>query len=153
MDLPDEPLTIVFDGSSVPKNPGGVALSSFAILDGKGTVLHEEVNEVCRGPEATNNIAEWHGVLSGIRVLHASQWRNKLTIRGDSELVIKQLNLEYRCKAENLKPYLAEAHRLLGSFMWEAVHNKREHNTHADQMIRDYYEAHVKHTLKDGKVV
>ena len=47
----------------------------------------------------------------------------------------------------SLKPYLAESHKLLSEFTWEAIHNKREFNSFADGLIREYYEAHVRHTL------
>src|SRR4051812_13554654 len=96
-ELPNEPLTLVFDGSSTPKNPGGVALSAYAILVAGDRLAHSHVVEVCRGESATNNLAEWHAVVAGIRFLHATPWRNKLTIQGDSQLVINQLNLEYAC--------------------------------------------------------
>jgi len=146
-ELPNEPLTLVFDGCSTPKNPGGVALSAYAILGAGDRTVHSDVVEVCRGERATNNLAEWHAVVAGIRFLHASPWRNKLTIQGDSQLVIRQLNLEYRCKQPHLIPYRDEAHKLLGEFVWTAQWVNRGLNELPDQMLRDYFDAHVKHTL------
>jgi ribonuclease HI len=136
--LPAGSLTLMFDGSSVPRNPGGVALASYVILAGD-QVVHSAVHEECRGGSATNNVAEWAALVAGIRTLHASSWRDKLLIRGDSQLVIRQLNLEYRCKQPHLRVYLDEAHKLLGDFVWEAEWVNRELNSLPDQMIRDHW--------------
>ena len=58
VNLPDK-LKLYFDGSCTPKNPGGIAGYGWRLVDMDGTEVKNAQAEVCRGPGATNNIAEW----------------------------------------------------------------------------------------------
>jgi ribonuclease HI len=53
----------------------------------------------------------------------------------DSELVVRQLNGEYRVKNEGLQPLYERAQVLLRGFDdWRCVHVRREHNSEADRL-------------------
>src|SRR4051812_24709406 len=59
----------------------------------------------------TNNIAEYSGLVKALE--HALELgARKLLVHSDSELMIKQLNGEYKVKNEGLRPLYAEADRL-----------------------------------------
>jgi ribonuclease HI len=60
---------------------------------------------------ATNNIAEYEGLITGLRLAKdlGIRW---LLIRGDSQLVAKQVQKEYDCNNEKMVEYLAEVRRM-----------------------------------------
>lgn len=84
--------------------------------------------------ESTNNVAEYMGLILGLRRAKAMGIK-EIDILADSELVVKQLNGEYQVKAEHLRPLYDEARALLGGFAHAAVsHIPREQNEAADEM-------------------
>jgi ribonuclease HI len=60
---------------------------------------------------ATNNVAEYEGLVIELRLAKDLGIR-QLLIRGNSQLVIKQVNNEYNCNNENMVEYLVEMHRM-----------------------------------------
>ena len=132
----DQNLIIHFDGSCAPKNPGGIASYGFQISDSQNNIVYSETSEVCRGPAATCNLAEWAGLTSAIRYLHKLGWKGTLTILGDSQLVINQLNGNWKCKKESLQQYLTEAQVLLKDMCWTAEWIPRFKNQKADSLSR-----------------
>jgi ribonuclease HI len=84
--------------------------------------------------EATNNVAEYMGLILGLKRAKAMGIR-ELEVFADSELLVKQLSGEYAVKAEHLAPLHAEAKGLLQGFDWIQVrHIPREENAQADAM-------------------
>jgi len=60
----------------------------------------------------------------------------RLTVRLDSELVVKQLLGEYRVKHESLQPLYRRARGLLRSFEHvDIAHVRREQNVLADRLV------------------
>ena len=83
---------------------------------------------------ATNNAAEYMALILGLREA-AKLGAIKIRVRGDSELVIKQMRGEYRVKNPALKQLFDQAQILVDRF--ESVgfeHNFREHNSLADKL-------------------
>ncbi|MCM3878768.1 MAG: ribonuclease HI family protein [Vicinamibacterales bacterium] len=83
---------------------------------------------------ATNNIAEYNGLLAALRYATGHGHR-KLHIKSDSELLVKQMRGEYRVKNAGLQPLYQEAKALADGFdrvVYE--HVRREQNTHADRL-------------------
>jgi ribonuclease HI len=83
---------------------------------------------------ATNNIAEYNGLLAALRYATGHGHR-KIHIKSDSELLVKQMRGEYRVKNAGLQPLYQEAKALAGGFdrvVYE--HVRREQNTHADRL-------------------
>jgi ribonuclease HI len=60
---------------------------------------------------ATNNIAEYERLVTGLRLAKELDIR-WLFIRGDSQLVAKQVEKEYDCNNEMMAEYLAEVRRM-----------------------------------------
>ena len=83
---------------------------------------------------ATNNVAEWKGLIFGLeqaKTLGAT----RITVRGDSQLVIRQMTGQYRVKQPHLKPLHEEATKLArGIGKAEFIHNLRHHNELADKL-------------------
>ena len=83
---------------------------------------------------ATNNIAEYNGLLAALRWAVDEDVRS-LHVKADSELMVKQMLGEYRVKNPGLQPLYAEARRLvarIGDVTFE--HVRRERNQDADRL-------------------
>jgi ribonuclease HI len=132
----DNHLIIFFDGSCLPKNPGGTAKYGFEIRNSKNEVVHTESAVICSGIGASNNLAEWHALTAALRYLKSVNWSGELTIHGDSKLVICQLNDEWKCKAEHLRPYLKECQDIIKGWIWTAEWVPRSQNQNADLLSR-----------------
>ncbi|HSN13537.1 MAG TPA: reverse transcriptase-like protein [Anaeromyxobacteraceae bacterium] len=84
--------------------------------------------------DSTNNVAEYMGLILGLRRAKAMGIK-ELDVLADSELMVKQLSGEYAVKAEHLKPLHLEAEALLKGFADVTVrHIPREENAQADAM-------------------
>ncbi len=82
----------------------------------------------------TNNEAEYQGLLNSLRLLEAAG-ASQVRIFSDSELLVRQIQGEYRVKAPGLKPLFAQAHAGLERFAeWRIGHVYREQNTMADAL-------------------
>lgn len=127
-------LTLYFDGACEPVNPGGTATYGWVLADEKGTVT-EGRGMAKAGAGATNNVAEYYGLGHGLRsILEARLNPESLEIRGDSQLVIRQLTGQWACH----KPHLAalrdrclELLKALGC-EWTATWIPRNENSPAD---------------------
>jgi ribonuclease HI len=84
--------------------------------------------------DATNNVAEYMGLILGLKRAKAMGIK-ELDVLADSELLVKQLSGEYAVKADHLKPLHLEAETLLKGFAEVSVrHIPREENEAADAM-------------------
>ena len=111
-------------------NPGPAGYG-VRIQSGDGAVLDELHGAV---GIATNNVAEYNGLLAAL------QWAvtnnvNRLHIRADSELLVKQMRGEYRVKNPGLQALYVRA-RLLVAQLDDVKfeHVRREFNTEADRL-------------------
>ena len=86
-----------FDGACGPVNPGGTATFGVVVRDGSGTVLLKEHGLVGKGSTMSNNLAEYAGVLHILKYLSCRP-PGRVTIHGDSNLVINQLNGKWRVR-------------------------------------------------------
>ena len=86
---------------------------------GIGAVLLEngkKVKEVSKSiGKGTNNIAEWSALIEGLKLAKAHGCR-ELEVRGDSQLIIRQITGRYKVKSENLIPLYEEAIKLCRNF-------------------------------------
>tara|TARA_A100001011_G_C14239553_1_gene812610 strand:- start:52 stop:531 length:480 start_codon:yes stop_codon:yes gene_type:complete len=118
-----------FDGGADP-NPGKA---------GAGAVIYKNGEEfktasVYVGEKETNNTAEYVGLIEGLKLAFSNDITN-LVVKGDSQLVIKQMKGEYKVKAENLKILQIKAKLLAEKFEnIEFIHIKRELNKRADEL-------------------
>jgi ribonuclease HI len=104
-------ITIYCDGACEPKNPGGIATIGWLICQtsNEKNVLVQECRVVADGEQgdenATNNYAEYCALGFALRWLKDSGWDGEeLIVRADSQLLIKQVLGEWKCKSERLLP-------------------------------------------------
>ena len=95
--IEDNEYTAWFDGACEPVNPGGEATFGVVVRDRNGTVLVKEHGLVGEGSTMSNNVAEYAGVLHVLKYL-VPRPPGRVTIRGDSNLVINQLSGKWRIK-------------------------------------------------------
>ena len=121
---------VVWADGGARGNPGPAGYGVVITTPG-GEVLAELAEGIGR---ATNNVAEYRGVIAGLRQAGALGAR-RVRIRADSLLVVNQQKGLWRVRNEGLRALAAEARRLAGQFervVWE--HVPRERNRHADAL-------------------
>ena len=112
-------------------NPGPAA-AGFILTDTSGTQLQAKAFFL---GQTTNNTAEYTAILKALEA--AKQLgANRLTVFSDSELLVKQINGEYKVKSEQIRPFFIQAIDLLGEFEgWKIRHIAREKNKEADKLV------------------
>src|SRR5688500_10888978 len=125
----DETITLEFDGGS-RGNPGPAGIG--LVLRAKdGTELVTLGRFIGR---ATNNVAEYRALITALQKAKELGAR-RVAVRGDSELVVKQMKGEYRVKNEALRDLYAEAQQLFRGFEHATIdHNYRIKNALADKL-------------------
>ena len=104
------PRVVYFDGCCEP-NPGGWMGYAWVALAADGSEIAHQGSAKPAAPENTNNRAEYLALLSALLWLREQGHRGVL-VRGDSQLVIRQMEGAWRCGAENLLPLYEHAQRL-----------------------------------------
>jgi ribonuclease HI len=94
---------------------------------------------------ATNNVAEYEGLLAALSYALEHNHR-RLKIITDSELMVRQLNGQYKVKNPNLKVLHDRARLLIDQFdAFRVEHVRREHNREADRLANEAMDAAAKH--------
>ncbi len=107
-------------------------------LVGAGMVLYDEDGtEIWCGwhfhpKAATNNVAEYMGLICGLRCAR-SLGVKKLLVEGDSLLVVQQITSNYQTREQNIDMFREEAHELTKSFSeFQIRYIPRAENKRAD---------------------
>ena len=125
----DEQLILQFDGGS-RGNPGPAGIG-VVVSAADGTPLVTLGRFIGR---ATNNVAEYRALITAMQEAK-KLGAKRILIRGDSELVIKQMKGEYRVKNPDMKVLYEEAQELIGEFEQAKIeHNLRNKNELADTL-------------------
>ncbi|HEV2317015.1 MAG TPA: ribonuclease HI [Thermoplasmata archaeon] len=130
-----------FDGACEPARGGGIATYGFTV-EGSG-LKYEEFGLAVPpwSPRATNNVAEYSAATRALEWLAQQGFRGQVVLLGDSELVVRQMQGEYRVRAEHLRAYKEHLDRLVQRF--EGVRFgwiPREENTRADELSKRAFE-------------
>ncbi len=124
-------LLIRVDGSCIP-NPGNMAIGVVIYRDGQ---LWKKINELIGS--GTNNIAEYRAVIRGLEEIKDTP-ADSVQFYCDSQLVVKQLNGQFKVKNKKMIPLYERIQELIKEikapvfFIW----NRREENQLADQLAR-----------------
>jgi len=125
-------LVIYTDGAS-RGNPGPAAIG-VVIVDQNGAEM-AVVSEFLG--DTTNNVAEYTALIRGLEEAFALR-ADRLTVRMDSELVVKQLKGQYQVKHPGLQQLHRKAREMVGKFKAVAVeHVPREKNKRADALANE----------------
>ena len=121
-------------------NPGPAAYGSI-IYTPDGNVLAEEGRYI---GIATNNQAEYQGIVAALESAQAKAVDLPIVCYLDSELVVRQLNGQYRMKNEALKPLFLRAHELIRAFPHKVIvkHVARSENAEADRLVNTALDGH-----------
>lgn len=112
-------------------NPGPAA-AAFILESPKGEYLKACAFFI---GEATNNVAEYTAILKAIEAAGALG-AGQITIYSDSELLVRQLNGQYKVKSEQIRPLFTRAFEMLSGFeSWQVKHIVREQNKQADDLV------------------
>ena len=127
--------TRLFTDGAARGNPGPAGAGA-VIISPEGHVVAKMGKYL---GETTNNVAEYTGLILGLKRAKAMGLR-ELDVLADSELIVKQLTGEYQVKADHLRPLHDEAEALIKGFdQIEVRHIPREEN---DRRGRDVEPGH-----------
>lgn len=133
-------MIIVYTDGGSRGNPGPAAYG--VRIESPDGVLIDELQESIG--IATNNVAEYRGLLAGLDYAIANGQRDVL-VRSDSELLVKQMKGEYKVKHPDMQRLHAEARMRiakLGKVKFE--HVRRAMNAHADGLANKAMDAAMK---------
>lgn len=112
-------------------NPGPSGIGVVLIIDGETVVTRSE--DIGYG---TNNRAEYTALLEGMRTAR-DRGITDLLVRSDSQLIVRQMQGEYKVKNKGLVPLRIEAERLARDFdRVRFEHIPRELNEEADALSK-----------------
>ncbi len=127
----------LFTDGGARGNPGPAAYGYVLEAD-DGTVLAAHGERI---GIATNNVAEYSALIAGLeKALELAV--PEVEVISDSELLVKQMNGEYRVRNEALRELSSRAARLarqIGNVSYRAV--RREHNELADRLVNEALDA------------
>jgi ribonuclease HI len=122
-------LVLQFDGGS-RGNPGPAGIG-VTLVDFNGRPVYELGEFLGR---CTNNVAEYTALVRGLTAAKRLGAK-KVVVRSDSELVVRQVNGQYKVKSPDLKPLFQKAVALMKEIGDVKVHHVfREGNTRADKL-------------------
>lgn len=125
---------IIYTDGGARGNPGLAAIGITI-----GAPLNKSYGEQIG--ETTNNIAEYKAIIFALKkaklLLGGEKAKEtEIEIRSDSELIVSQLNGEYKIKDKDLQPLFIEIWNLKQDFKKvEFFHILREKNKEADELV------------------
>ncbi len=131
--LADGSYTLYFDGAS-RGNPGPAGAGALIRRDADARVVFEIAEYL--GDDKTNNEAEYIALVGGLRKA-AQLGIRVLNVKGDSSLVVNQVNGRWKVKTDHLRPMFEEARRIIDeNFDGGAsiAYVRRELNSEADSL-------------------
>ncbi|GAA3173963.1 MULTISPECIES: bifunctional RNase H/acid phosphatase [Streptomyces] len=130
-------LIVEADGGS-RGNPGPAGYGAVVLDAATGEALAEAAEFL---GTVTNNVAEYRGLVAGLRAAHALDPAARIRVRMDSKLVVEQMSGRWQIKHPDMKPLAAEAAAAhpadLVSYEWIP----RARNKHADRLANEAMDA------------
>jgi len=121
-------------------NPGPAGCGA-VLYDGEGRMLEQRGEYLGR---ATNNVAEYRGLLLGLSLARAHGVQS-LDVSLDSELIVRQINGQYKVRHPELRTLWDEVMRELRGFAsWKVGHVRREQNAVADRLVNEAIDRQVR---------
>ena len=114
-------------------NPGPAAYGALLRDAATGAVLAEVGATI---GVASNNVAEYRGLIAGLRLARDVAPAAQVQVRMDSKLVVEQMSGRWKVKHPDIRPLVEEA-RGLAPAGTEYVWVPRDANAHADRLVND----------------
>jgi len=134
-------LTIFTDGCCLG-NPGPMGIGIVIYRDG---LRIEELSEYIG--TGTNNIAEYTAVIRALETVH-ELGDVKVHLKSDSQLLVRQLNNEYKVRDPKLRPLKRQVDALCLHLEVHFEHIPRDKNEEADELSKEAAELGKKRTGK-----
>ncbi|MFJ5834898.1 bifunctional RNase H/acid phosphatase [Streptomyces sp. NPDC093089] len=130
-------LIVEADGGS-RGNPGPAGYGAVVLDPATGETLAEAAEYI---GVATNNVAEYKGLVAGLKAARELFPDATVHVRMDSKLVVEQMSGRWKIKHPDMKPLAAEAGRVFpaGRVRYEWI--PRERNKHADRLANEAMDA------------
>ncbi|MFF8862159.1 bifunctional RNase H/acid phosphatase [Streptomyces sp. NPDC015139] len=119
-------------------NPGPAGYGAVVSDAATGETLTETAEYI---GVATNNVAEYRGLLAGLRAAHALDPTATVHVRMDSKLVIEQMSGRWKIKHPAMKPLATEARSVFPPDQVAYEWIPRERNKHADRLANEAMDA------------
>jgi broad specificity phosphatase PhoE/ribonuclease HI len=114
-------------------NPGPAAYGAVLRNAETGEVIAEDGETL---GVASNNVAEYSGLIAGLRLAAEFAPEAEIEVRMDSKLVVEQMSGNWKIKHPDMRPLALEANRLAPpgtTYTWVP----REENKHADRLANE----------------
>ncbi|WP_052852150.1 bifunctional RNase H/acid phosphatase [Streptomyces avicenniae] len=130
-------LVVEADGGS-RGNPGPAGYGALVLDAVTGEVLAETAAYL---GTCTNNVAEYRGLIAGLRAAHALAPDAAVRVRMDSKLVVEQMSGRWKIKHPDMRPLAMEAREIFpaGAVTYEWM--PRARNKHADRLANEAMDA------------
>jgi ribonuclease HI len=132
-----------FDGLCEPVNPRGIATYGVVVRKGRVHLLEDSGLAFAKpwSDEASNNVAEYSALIKGLEWLRENKFlESQIIVRGDSSLVINQINGKFKVKAKRILMLHKRAVELIAQFRHIKVEwVNRNQNKEADLLSREAY--------------
>ncbi len=126
-------LIVQADGGS-RGNPGPAGYGALVTDPETGMVLAERAGFM---GVATNNVAEYRGMIEGLRAARAIDPAAALDVRLDSNLIVQQMNGVWKIKHPDMKALAAEARELMSGAKVDFSWQPRAKNSEADALANE----------------
>ncbi|MEU3776428.1 bifunctional RNase H/acid phosphatase [Streptomyces sp. NPDC032472] len=130
-------LVVEADGGS-RGNPGPAGYGAVVLDPVTGETLAERAEYI---GVATNNVAEYKGLIAGLKAARELSPDAVVEVRMDSKLVVEQMSGRWKIKHPDMKPLAAEAATVLPRTQVTYVWIPREQNRHADRLANEAMDA------------
>ncbi|MFE0880592.1 bifunctional RNase H/acid phosphatase [Streptomyces rochei] len=134
---PAREFVVEADGGS-RGNPGPAGYGAVVLDAATGETLAEAAEYL---GVVTNNVAEYRGLVAGLRAARELDPDATVRVRMDSKLVVEQMSGRWKIKHPDMKPLAAEAARVFppGRVTYEWI--PRAENKHADRLANEAMDA------------
>ncbi|MFC6286798.1 bifunctional RNase H/acid phosphatase [Nocardioides sp. GCM10027113] len=130
----DTPRRVVIEADGGSRgNPGPAAYGAVLKDADTGEVIAEDGSTI---GVATNNVAEYSGLIAGLKLVEEFAPGAEVEVRMDSKLVVEQMSGRWKIKHPDMRPLAMEATRLAPAgttYTWVP----RDQNAHADRLANE----------------
>ena len=119
-------------------NPGPAGYGALVRDGDTGQIIAEAAEFI---GHATNNVAEYKGLIAGLRAARELDPDAAVDVRMDSKLVVEQMSGRWRIKHPDMQPLAAEAKTILPRGQVEYTWIPRERNKDADRLANEAMDA------------
>ena len=114
-------------------NPGPASYGAVLKDADTGAVIAEDATTI---GVATNNVAEYSGLIAGLKLAQRFAPEAEIEVRMDSKLVVEQMSGRWKIKHPGMRPLAMEANQL-APFGTVYTWIPREENKHADRLANE----------------